>query len=121
MTEENFELKNILITYAEKLKEILVGKFPDAVASNDAILAEARAKYDEFAKGDVLYGDVNADGVVNVTDALLTLQASVGKIAFTDEQTKAGDVNGDSAVNVTDALLILQRAVNKINKFPVEG
>lgn len=121
VTEENFELKNILITYAEKLKEILVGKFPDAVASNDAILAEARAKYDEFAKGDVLYGDVNADGVVNVTDALLTLQASVGKIAFTDEQTKAGDVNGDSAVNVTDALLILQRAVNKINKFPVEG
>lgn len=56
-----------------------------------------------------------------MTDALLTLQASVGKIAFTDEQTKAGDVNGDTAVNVTDALLILQRAVNKINKFPVEG
>ena len=68
----------------------------------------------------VLYGDTDENGEVNVTDALLALQGSVGKISLSDSQVTAADVDGDGKITVTDALLILQKAVAKIDAFPVE-
>ena len=70
-----------------------------------------------------LKGDVNGDGVVNVFDALLTLQYSVGLIEHTDTNNSlylsVADVaplenyipKGDIQVNVFDALAILRHAV----------
>ena len=69
---------------------------------------------------EIHYGDIDEDGSVTVTDALLTLQAAVGKVDFSDEQILWADVDGKDGVTVTDALLILQRSVRKIEKFPVE-
>lgn len=68
----------------------------------------------------VVYGDIDGDGTVTVTDALQVLQASVGKVTFDDNQRLAADVNGDGEISVTDALLVLQKSVQKIEKFPVE-
>ena len=56
-------------------------------------------------------GDVDADGSITVTDALMTLQYSVGKITFSDNQLALADMNGDGKATVTDALIILQKAV----------
>lgn len=56
-------------------------------------------------------GDLNADGVINTTDARLALQASVGKLTLSAEQAAAADVNQDQSANTTDARLILQYAV----------
>lgn len=56
-----------------------------------------------FAKG-----DINSDGKINSTDALLVLQSSTGLIKLTSAQVKEADVNGDSKVNSTDALAILR-------------
>ena len=67
-----------------------------------------------------LLGDINGDGVISVQDALLALQASVGKYTPTAQEQKAGDVNADGTLDVSDALLILQKAVDKIQAFPVE-
>ena len=64
-----------------------------------------------------IYGDANRDLSVTVSDALLILQNSVGKITFNERQTTLCDVDGDSAVTVTDALLVLQKTVNKISHF----
>lgn len=64
-----------------------------------------------------IYGDANRDLLVTVSDALLILQNSVGKITFNERQTTLCDVDGDSAVTVTDALLVLQKTVNKISHF----
>lgn len=70
---------------------------------------------------DVLLGDVNLNGTVDVTDALLTLQHSVGKITLVEDELLAAKVSDDGKdVSVTDALLILQKAVNKIDIFPIE-
>ena len=69
---------------------------------------------------EIHYGDIDEDGSVTVTDALLTLQAAVGKVDFSDEQILWADVDGKDGVTVTDALLVLQRSVRKIEKFPVE-
>ena len=67
-----------------------------------------------------LYGDTDGSGDISVTDALLALQGSVGKISLSDSQVTAADVDGDGKITVTDALLILQKAVAKIDAFPVE-
>ena len=69
----------------------------------------------------VVFGDVDSDGAISASDALLILQYSVDKIVFTAEQTKAGNVNSDDAITASDALLVLQYSVDKIDKFPVNG
>lgn len=62
-------------------------------------------------------GDVNEDGEINSSDALLTLQHTIKKITLSDRQFILADVNFDSYVNSADALLILQYTVGKMNKF----
>ncbi len=80
------------------------------------------AAEEKFAEFGVVYGnvDMSEDNKVTATDALLALQASVGKVVLDEKQTKAADVDGVSGVTATDALLILQYSVGKITKFPVE-
>ena len=68
----------------------------------------------------LLYGDVNGDGQVNATDALLVLKISVGRITATPQQEIAADVTGDGNINSSDALLILKYAVGRIPEFPIE-
>ena len=60
-----------------------------------------------------LGGDVNQNGEVTVTDALLALQNTVGKIELSKVQTLSGDMNGDGKISVDDALVILQMTVGK--------
>ena len=64
-----------------------------------------------------LLGDLNSDGRITAADALIALQAAVGKIETNDGITAAGDVNFDGKVNAADALMILQCAVGKIKGF----
>lgn len=58
-------------------------------------------------------GDVNGDGKVNSSDALLVLQYSVGAIKTIDKS--AADLNGDKKINSTDALTILQISVGIVS------
>lgn len=62
-------------------------------------------------------GDVNSDGRINASDALLVLQASTAFITLSDNQKKLADVTGEGKVNSSDALKILQYATGKITKF----
>ena len=68
----------------------------------------------------VRYGDVNNDGTIGALDALLVLQAIVGKVNLTDRELLAADVSGNGNIEALDALYILQIIVGKINQFPVE-
>ncbi len=61
--------------------------------------------------GDYPRGDVNGDGVVNVTDAVLLLRSLVGLQTLTSDQRGRADVNGDGRINVSDAVLILRIVV----------
>ena len=60
---------------------------------------------------DYALGDVNLDGHITSSDALLALQASVGKITLESARQNAADVDKDGSVTATDALLILQYSV----------
>lgn len=57
-------------------------------------------------------GDVNEDGVVDQSDALLILRYALGVIDDTTLNTQLADYNGDGAVNQSDALLVLRVALN---------
>ncbi len=70
---------------------------------------------------EVLYGDVNNDGVVNSIDATITVRAALNVLTLTDEQTVAADVNGDGVVNSIDATIITRYALKVLEQFPVEG
>lgn len=59
-------------------------------------------------------GDVNNDGEVNSSDALLVLQYAVGSIEEID--IKAADMNGDGVINSSDALSILKVSVGSEGK-----
>lgn len=76
----------------------------------------------EYAKTepDVMYGDVNGDNTIDVSDALLVCQFYLGNVAPTDAQNAAADVSGDGAVDVSDALMICQFYLGNITEFPAE-
>ncbi len=59
-----------------------------------------------------LVGDVDGNGVVNVTDALLALRHAMGVIMLDAEQVARGDVDGNGVVNATDAIKIMRIALN---------
>lgn len=59
--------------------------------------------------------DINADGKINSSDALIVLQHSVQSITLTDEKLDSADVNGDGKINSMDALIILQISTGKLS------
>ncbi len=68
-------------------------------------------------KGQKPVGDVNGDMKINSVDALLILQFSVGKLAFSDDEFARADVDNNGSINSTDALSVLQYSVGKITRF----
>gem|GEM_PF-6461899 len=59
-----------------------------------------------------LTGDVDGNGVVNVTDALLALRFAMGVITLDADQIARGDMDGNGVVNATDAINIMRIALN---------
>ena len=64
-----------------------------------------------------LTGDVNGDGKILSSDALLILRHSAKLITLDESQKKAADVNADSTINSQDALSILRFAAHLIDHF----
>jgi len=62
-------------------------------------------------------GDVNGDGIINIVDALLIAQFSVGQTPPNFNSLTA-DVNCSGAIDIIDALLIAQLSVGLITGFP---
>ena len=95
------------------------GKDVTEKITNYAALNQARADYNAFIHSYVC-GDINADGGINATDALLALQHSVHLSEITGVNVYAADVNGDDKIDATDALLILQHSVKISDTFPAQ-
>ena len=62
----------------------------------------------------VLTGDVSGDGIIDVGDAMLTLQNIVGLVNLASNQLEAADTSKDEVVDVGDAILILRYIVGLI-------
>lgn len=74
----------------------------------------------------IVYGDVNGDKNINITDATLIMKKIANAYTFDSVATKAANVNGDAKtdgsenINITDATLVMKRIANAITKFSVE-
>jgi uncharacterized repeat protein (TIGR02543 family) len=66
-------------------------------------------------------GDMNGDGMVNSTDALIILSCDVGINVAQFCPVNCGDVNGDGLINSTDALIILSYDVGMDVPFQIGG
>ncbi|MDO4374694.1 MAG: dockerin type I domain-containing protein [Clostridia bacterium] len=93
---------------------------PKAIATKDAngaLSPITKPIVTDDPYGGYALGDVNGDGKINATDALLVLRSFAKKITLTPEQTLRADVNRDNKVNATDALKILRYFAKKITSF----
>ncbi len=59
----------------------------------------------------VLKGDLDGDGVITVSDALMTLRIAARLVAETPEAVAIADMDGDSEITVADALTVLRISV----------
>ncbi len=58
-------------------------------------------------------GDVNGDGDVTVSDAMIVFNYIAGKNTLTEEEEKRADVNGDGEINVADAMKVYNLLLGK--------
>lgn len=67
---------------------------------------------------EALYGDLNLDGRVDLTDAVLLNKIVAGTVQANDQQVMNGDCNANTEVNGDDALVLLRFLVHTINSLP---
>ncbi|MBQ7132792.1 MAG: glycoside hydrolase family 9 protein [Oscillospiraceae bacterium] len=68
---------------------------------------------------DIVYGDVNFDGLVNSIDATMITRYALQVLTFDDQQLLNGDVNCDGLVNSIDATIVTRYALNVITSLPI--
>ena len=56
-------------------------------------------------------GDLNGNGIVEITDATLALQASLRLVSLTPQQVRGGDLIADGKIDLKDATQILRKAI----------
>lgn len=89
--------------------------FNSSTDSRGAILSNVRSFKRTHIWVGYERGDINGDGIINITDVTLLIAALErdGGAAYLDEwSTAAADVNGDGEVNITDATRLIARVIN---------
>ena len=70
--------------------------------------------------GDVLYGDCDVDGDVDIMDVIAINKAILGSASLSDQGKTNADVDLNQAIDTTDALNILKNVV-KLIELPVKS
>ena len=63
---------------------------------------------------DLLMGDVDSNGQVNVTDVVMIIDNILGKSQW-NFNAEAADVNYDTYINVTDVVMVIDHILGKVN------
>lgn len=73
-----------------------------------------------YVNRSVLYGDLNLDGKVDLTDSNISNRIAAGA-AYTETQLKNGDLDKDGDIDNIDAALLLGFIARTIKVLPVTG
>jgi hypothetical protein len=90
----------------------------DGVKITDAYIASA-VKETDPAETDVLYGDVNSDGTVNIMDVIVLNKYLMDTYEISEAGQLNADVDGDGTPTASDSLNIMRYIVKLINTLPV--
>ena len=71
--------------------------------------------------GEILYGDVNLDGAIDIMDVIALNKFLLGSSELDKDNKAAADVDLNGQLDSTDSLNILKRVVDLIAKLPVSG
>ena len=69
----------------------------------------------------VLYGDVNLDGKVELADAIVLNKSCAGQVTLTKEAGANADCDANGIVDTGDAVVLLRFLVHLENQLPVVG
>ena len=70
---------------------------------------------------EVIYGDANHDGRINVSDAVAVMKHRAGALGEKDTFCEhCANVDTNPRINVSDAVLIMKKRANKDMLFPIE-
>ena len=67
----------------------------------------------------ILTGDVNLDGIINITDIIYLNKYIVGTIRFNSDQLRAADCYQDNIINSADLMALLRLVVGFEKKLPI--
>ena len=71
--------------------------------------------------GDIVYGDVNLDGEVDIMDVIALNKFLLGSSELNKDSKAAADVDLNDQLDFTDSLNILKKVVALIQKLPITG
>jgi len=99
------ELPSFTITYKIRIPSDANGlyEFSGSLSTGQEIGGDTDIEVSGFQKG-----DINSDGVIDITDVILCLRQAVG---LNPPEPTLADINGDGEVNISDVILILRIAV----------
>jgi len=119
---EDLTSANIMFGFEDEEDGSSEGEITEEVSSEKTTneeISEDEITEDEPSddEGDILYGDVNGDGVINSLDAAQLLKHDAKLITLEADGLTAADVNGDGVVNSLDAAQILKYDAKLISEF----
>jgi hypothetical protein len=62
---------------------------------------------DGLISNNILLGDLNYDGLMNVVDIISVVNIIIGNLLPTEYQLSAGDLNGDNIIDVVDIIVMV--------------
>ncbi|MGN1403405.1 MAG: dockerin type I repeat-containing protein [Ruminococcus sp.] len=108
LDEEDSKISNIIATILVLNKDVYV----DLVAT--ALGAGCTTPLS-------IVGDINLDGKVDITDAVLMTKMANGSVSLSDSQFAVADCNSDGEFGAEDALTLLKFLVHLVDTLPYTG
>lgn len=93
-------------TFDVMLGEVSIGQFDIEFLPHETIIGEI------YLYSSYLAGDISGDGLINVTDIVLTVGIILGNHDPTPEEYLAADMNLDLQINVQDIIMIINIILN---------
>lgn len=91
-------------------------------ATKECVILHRDGTWERYQEStSILYGDVNLDGKVDISDAVLLNKAASGMVTLNDQAAKKADCNDNGELGADDAVVLLQFLVHVENSLPVKN
>lgn len=87
----------------------------DNIKTGDVLVAEGEENYKLYKI--VVKGDINKDGIIDVSDILQLNQYRLEKVELDEEQKIVADVDENNEININDIFIINKYRLGKIENF----